>query len=168
MNAGISVAYVTQPKDRRAKPSKADLEAAERLRRIWDAVTTDRPSQEDMAEALQVNQSAISQYRNGKIPLNYRAVLGFAHRLRCRPEDIRSDLPEQQVSVRHTVTSVTALAAPKTGWPFKISRDRYDRLKPRDRAYIEKMLEQAISHCEGRLEERATKRAGKRQYRAAG
>lgn len=163
MSGTISVVYMSS-NDRRAKPTAADLAAAAHLRRIWDAMTTGRPTQEDMAEALKVNQSAVSQYRNGKIPLNYRAVLIFASKLRCKPEDIRTDLPEMQMGVRMGGYQISetrhVIHTAKGGWPFKIDRERYDRLKPRDRAYIEKMLEQAISHCEERADLRPKKRAG--------
>ncbi len=74
----------------------ADLEAAKRLRVVWARVLREKPiRQEDFPELG--SQSAISQYLNGKIALNYYAVTVFAHRLGCKPEDIRSDLPEQQV-----------------------------------------------------------------------
>lgn len=81
--------------DRKAKPTEADQQAAARLRAIWDSIPRDRrPTQEQAAEKLNVNQSAISQYRNGYIPLNARAVVLFAELLGCRPTDIRDDLPE--------------------------------------------------------------------------
>ncbi|MFD0130876.1 helix-turn-helix transcriptional regulator [Bacillus subtilis] len=44
----------------------------------------------------EANQSLISQYMNGIIALNYRAVLWFAKQLGCEDTEIRTDLPEQQ------------------------------------------------------------------------
>ncbi len=41
------------------------------------------------------SQSLTSQYLNGKIALNYRALLAFAGVLGCEPSAIRDDLPEQ-------------------------------------------------------------------------
>ncbi len=74
----------------------ADLEAAKRLRIAWaKAAKAKTLRQEDFPELG--SQSLISQYLNGKIALNYYAVTVFASRLGCRPEDIRSDLPEQQL-----------------------------------------------------------------------
>jgi hypothetical protein len=133
----------------------ADLAAAGRLRAIWDKKKSDRPTQEFIAGKLgNVNQSAVSQYLNGKIPLNFFAVLVFADALGCEPEAIRDDSPELQYFPR---TEKTPQAA---GWPFKtIARERYDRLGPRDRSFIENQLQLAISHCEGRPDIRPSKRA---------
>lgn len=92
---------------RKAKPTAADLRAAERLKRLWtEAVAASRSpgrqtlTQEVAAEELGVNQSAVSQYINGLIPLNYRAVLGFSQLLGVEPSAIRADLPEQQLDRR--------------------------------------------------------------------
>ncbi len=61
-----------------------------------------RLTQEAIAEQWGegANQSLISQYMNGGIALNYRAVLRFAEILGCHPSEIRDDLPEQQVAAR--------------------------------------------------------------------
>lgn len=93
----------TLSSSRKAKPSAADKEAADRLKAIWDRqaeLSRQGPrsgwlTQEVAAEALDVNQSAVSQYLHGYIPLNYRALLGFAKLLDVDPTEIRSDLPEQ-------------------------------------------------------------------------
>lgn len=87
---------------RRAKPNAADLEAAARLRTLWEAAQKSalaagrRLTQAAVCEELDINQSAVSQYLNGLIPLNYRAVLGFAKVIGCDPRQIRDDLPEQR------------------------------------------------------------------------
>lgn len=79
--------------------SKADIEAAKRLKAAWLKMPN-RPSQEALAQEWPyhsgANQSLISQYMNAKIALNHRAVLFFAQQLGIKPTDIRSDLPEQQ------------------------------------------------------------------------
>lgn len=49
-------------------------------------------------------QGLVSQYINGKIPLNYRALMLFARELGCDPRDIRKDLPEQTVTSHKTDT----------------------------------------------------------------
>lgn len=88
------------------KPAKsrsitdADLEAAARLKAIWQAMPKpERPTQQQLADAWDgpgdANQSLISQYMNGQIALNYRAVNFFARALKCDPFEIRSDLPDQ-------------------------------------------------------------------------
>lgn len=81
----------------------ADRRAAERLKGIWLRIPREeRPTQQALADAWDVggeaNQSLISQYMNGRIALNYRAVLFFSRMLGCDPLEIRSDLPEQQIA----------------------------------------------------------------------
>jgi len=94
--------------DKRSKPTKADIAAAERLKKLWQAAvarrkgTDDELSQDVMAAILldatgKGTQGLISQYINGKIPLNYRAVVLFAKELGCDPTDIRNDLPELKI-----------------------------------------------------------------------
>lgn len=83
-------------KSKRAKPTSEDLRAAERLKNLWRAIPRERrPTQEALAHRYGegANQSLISQYLNGHIPLNLRAVLFFARELDCRPEEIYPDLP---------------------------------------------------------------------------
>lgn len=95
----ISVPNMDTAEKKRAKPTPADIAAAARLRAIWQRIPRpERPTQEKAAELLGTNQSAISQYVTGRIPLNARAVLTFARLLGCRPEDIRDDLPELQLA----------------------------------------------------------------------
>jgi hypothetical protein len=83
---------------KKAKMSAADKEAYKRLRAIWDgfAPRKDRPRQDTIADDIG-SQSAVSQYLTGRIPLNYHAVMVFAKHLKCKPEDIRDDLPEQKI-----------------------------------------------------------------------
>lgn len=88
----------TKPHNRTITP--ADTAAAARLKAIWKALPRDRrPTQQQMADEWEgpgeANQSLISQYMNGIIALNYRAVLSFAKQLGCKDTDIRDDLPEQ-------------------------------------------------------------------------
>jgi transcriptional regulator with XRE-family HTH domain len=96
-----------------AKPSTKstltpdDRAAAIRLKRLWDdavarsktTVGSVKLTQESAGADLGMNQSAVSQYLLGYIPLNYMAVLGFARLLGVDPASIRSDLPEQNFSV---------------------------------------------------------------------
>lgn len=92
-----------------SKPSTADIVASERLKRLWNAEirrrkgSSDPLTQDVMASMLadatgKGTQGLVSQYINGKIPLNYRAVMLFAQVLGCEPRAIRSDLPEFKVS----------------------------------------------------------------------
>lgn len=92
----ISVPYVTKSDSKKAKPTEADLRAAKRLKRLWLAMPRDRrPTQDQLADRYGEggSQSLISQYMNGHIPLNLRAVLFFARELGCSPLEIYPDLP---------------------------------------------------------------------------
>lgn len=103
LNAFISVPVMkpsAQPKPRNRSISPADKAAADRLKAIWSAMPRgERPTQQQLADNWEgpgdANQSLISQYMNGLIALNYRAVLSFAKQLGCKDTDIRDDLPEQ-------------------------------------------------------------------------
>lgn len=86
---------------RAAQPTPEDLLAAERLRTLWkSADPAKRGTQEDVARLWGDggNQSLISQYLTGRIPLNYLAVVRFAQALGVDPREIRADLPEFSVA----------------------------------------------------------------------
>lgn len=93
-----------------------DQEAAERLRNIWDEKkVTLRLTQEKAADALGFEtQSTVSQYLNGRNPLNTDAILKFAALLGVKPEDIKPDLKEMMNYVRKSGTHSEDIAAP--GW----------------------------------------------------
>lgn len=91
-----SVASMPTTDYKKARPTRADLKAAKRLKDIWRAIPRqERPTQEDLAERFPGggSQSLVSQYLNGIIPLNVSAVVFFANEFRCKPEDIYPDLP---------------------------------------------------------------------------
>lgn len=82
---------------RRAKPTKYDIAAAAKLKAVWSERARPRGiTQEKMADELGITQGAVSQYLNGKIPMNYRTLKTFSAALGIEDTDIRSDLPEQQ------------------------------------------------------------------------
>lgn len=84
---------------RKAKPTPADVAAATRLKAAWDAKARGLGiTQEKLANELGITQGAISQYLNGKIPMNYRTLKVFAAALGIEDTEIRNDLPEQQYS----------------------------------------------------------------------
>lgn len=96
----ISVAAMSKTAHNRSI-SQADLRAAARLKTLWQSIPRpERPTQQQLAEHWdgpgEANQSLISQYMNGQIALNYRAVKFFARQLGCSEAEIRDDLPEQQ------------------------------------------------------------------------
>ncbi len=82
---------------RKAKPTPADVAAATRLKAAWDGKARALGiTQEKLANELGMTQGAISQYLNGKIPMNYRTLKVFAGALGIEDTEIRNDLPEQQ------------------------------------------------------------------------
>lgn len=88
--------------NRAAKPTPADIKAAAKLKAYWDARARDlKITQDTLAEELGITQGAVSQYLNGKIPMNYRTLVVFARALGVDDRDIRTDLPEQQLAPVH-------------------------------------------------------------------
>jgi len=82
---------------RKAKPTKRDEAAATRLKAEWSARARGLGlTQEKMADELGITQGAVSQYLNGRIPMNYRTLKAFSAALDIEDTDIRDDLPEQQ------------------------------------------------------------------------
>lgn len=83
-------------KTRSAKPTPEDVAAAMRLKEFWKQRASGRGlTQTKMAEELGITQGAVSQYLNGRIPMNYRTLKAFCVALAIEDKDIRSDLPEQ-------------------------------------------------------------------------
>jgi len=99
---GAKTAKKTRPQkpvagdSKKAKPTEADLAAAARLRELWDNAK-DRPTQEGLHDEW--SQSTVSQYLSGAIPLNFYACCVFARGLKIQVEQIRTDLPEQQLGL---------------------------------------------------------------------
>lgn len=84
--------------DRKGQLTPADMAAARKLQRLWAARANPRElTQDAFAAQMDITQGAVSQYVNGKIALNYGAVLAFAKALGCDPKAIRDDLPEQRL-----------------------------------------------------------------------
>lgn len=85
---------------RKAKPSPQDIAAAAKLKAIWSERAKQRGlTQDKLAQELGITQGAVSQYLNGRIPMNYRTLRAFTDALGIAETDIRSDLPEQQLNV---------------------------------------------------------------------
>jgi transcriptional regulator with XRE-family HTH domain len=80
----------------RRELSQSELEDTTRLRQIWDEKKDSLSlSQQDVADAFGIaNQTAISQYLNGKIPLNLEAAIKFAKIL---------EVNIKQISPRHAL-----------------------------------------------------------------
>jgi transcriptional regulator with XRE-family HTH domain len=74
----------------------ADLDAAKRLREIWEREQAARPglTQESAALDMKMTQGAVSQFLLGKVALGVGATLKFAKLLAVSPLQIRPDLTE--------------------------------------------------------------------------
>jgi len=84
--------------ERKAKPTLADIAAAKKLKLLWlQRASSLGITQDTAAENLGITQGAISQYLNGKIPMNYRTLLMFCRLLGIDDIDIRDDLLEQRL-----------------------------------------------------------------------
>lgn len=89
---------------RKAKPTAADIRAAGRLMAVWKANARRLGiTQDTLAAELDITQGAVSQYLNGKIPMNYRTLVVFCRALGIEPDEIRTDLPEQQLMTAPSV-----------------------------------------------------------------
>ncbi|MDH1660751.1 XRE family transcriptional regulator [Stenotrophomonas sp. GD03777] len=83
---------------RKSKPTPADVAAAAKLKLEWQARARSLGlTQDQVADELGITQGAVSQYLNGKIPMNYRTLLVFCRLLGISDTDVRRDLPEQQL-----------------------------------------------------------------------
>ena len=84
----------------------ATPEASKNLKAAWNARKKElKLTQELAAELLGFeSQGTVSQYLNGKIPVNTDAALKFAALLKVKPEDIREDLKDLMNYVRSSDT----------------------------------------------------------------
>uniref|UniRef100_A0A1I7WD29 HTH cro/C1-type domain-containing protein n=1 Tax=Heterorhabditis bacteriophora TaxID=37862 RepID=A0A1I7WD29_HETBA len=83
---------------RKSKPTPADVAAAAKLKLEWQARARSLGlTQDQVADELGITQGAVSQYLNGKIPMNYRTLVVFCRLLGINDTDVRRDLPEQQL-----------------------------------------------------------------------
>jgi hypothetical protein len=92
--------------------TKEQLDDAARLKRLFLNWQTQRKasglpsSQEAISELLGFNQSAMSQYLNGKIPLNVAAATKFASVFECSISDFSPTLANQAASMAATAGTV--------------------------------------------------------------
>ena len=81
--------------------TKEQLDDAARLKLLfatWQKTQREAglpSSQEAISDALGFTQSALSQYLNGRIPLNFEAAAKFAGLLQCDVSDFSPDLASQ-------------------------------------------------------------------------
>lgn len=75
--------------------SEADKVAAKNLKALWKTRAKELGlTQEKAGGELGMNQSAVSQYLAGQVPLRITAALKFAKILKVKPVEIRPDLAE--------------------------------------------------------------------------
>ena len=99
----------------------ATPEASKNLKAAWNARKKElKLTQELAAELLGFeSQGTVSQYLNGKIPVNTDAALKFAALLKVKPEDIREDLKDLMNYVRSSELMMIAFQAKDGGWSMK-------------------------------------------------
>lgn len=95
---------------------------ARRLKEIVAKEKAKRPylSQDHIAEACGwKTQGAVSQYLNGKIPLNAAAAIRFAKVLQCRVEDFSPAIAREidELSQSRAATVLEDRRAPEKAWP---------------------------------------------------
>lgn len=101
---------------------------AEALKRIWRS--TEHPSQPEFGELYEIgNQSAVSQFLNGKSALSLKAAIGFAKGLGCKVEDFSPRLAMQLASASD-VSSIPSGS-------FDIQPPRVSRQKDNDSVVFE-------------------------------
>ncbi|HDS1550639.1 TPA: helix-turn-helix transcriptional regulator [Stenotrophomonas maltophilia] len=113
---------------RSAKPTPEDVAAAMRLKELWKHRASDLGlTQTKMAEELGITQGAVSQYLNGRIPLNYRTLMAFCQALGIDDTDVRTDLPEQQFNAPAAPSDdyIDVLALPHLGLAEGTDPDQY-------------------------------------------
>ena len=99
----------------------ATPEASKNLKAAWNARKKElKLTQELAAELLGFeSQGTVSQYLNGKIPVNTDAALKFAALLKVKPEDIREDLKDLMNYVDHQILMMITFQAKDGGWSMK-------------------------------------------------
>lgn len=104
---------------KRRRLTAQEVEDQEKLRDLWESKRDDlRLTQREAAAQFGYkNQAAVSQYLNGKIPLNLETVIKFANLLKVRIEEISprfaNSIPTTDVPIIHvhleTVQYILAL-----------------------------------------------------------
>lgn len=140
----IRLADMGKAKKTRRTITPADIAAAARLRAAWDtrkrerAGTSSPLGQEEFAAKLgsalgrksPTTQSLVSQYLNGHIALNYKALMAFCDELNWPPTEIRNDLPEQRAAesdpLKNLQNDIKALRYVMLGLIGSISQMRQD------------------------------------------
>ena len=130
-----------------AKPlSYEQLQDASRLKNIYLA----RKEALGLTQAVLAdhlgfaNQSGVSQYLNGKIPLNAEVAVLFAEQLQCKVSDFSAQLQNQIDRLAQHASGRVWTPPPVTNqvedWPFSVSRAAFDSLPASERKRIDVMV----------------------------
>jgi transcriptional regulator with XRE-family HTH domain len=123
-----------------AKPLTADQhDDARRLREALAKAKAERGLTQAELAALcgWDSQSTVSQYANGRIPLNLDALGAMCVHLRVPMSDISPTLARRLLQLVQSIPKETR-AAPRPAWPFdRLTRQAWDAMSPQDRASIE-------------------------------
>lgn len=124
---GMSVAntLVQMPAKELTQEQREDAQRLRSLFKAWQAdqgAAGHRATQEELAELLGFGQSAISQYLNGKIPLNPDAASRFASLMGCGVSAfspaIAGQIQAMAASAPGTPATVRPMSARAPKWPF--------------------------------------------------
>ena len=133
---------------KRAPLTEFESGVAKKLKQRWlDIPIAERPTQWEMAAQWGEggSQSVISQYLNGKIPLNIPAAYRFSRIFRCKPEEIL-DVPELHGRSAPLPDNVIQL---KKSWPLPgVDPDALSELDPGDRREIAGMINEKIRQAQ--------------------
>lgn len=138
-----------------------DKNASIRLKRIWDEKKKALGlTQEKAADALGFNtQGAVSQYLNGKVPLNTDTVIKFAKLLRVIPEDIKPELADLLCYVRETNNDSLNLVPEQPISPQEMAMLKLiNQLPKSERTQLHEALEDRKRYYDRLLEEIAQAR----------
>ncbi|CNJ97249.1 XRE family transcriptional regulator [Yersinia mollaretii] len=140
------------------KLSDEDLQAAERLRAIWNYKRGMLGlTQEKAADIMGYNtQGAVSHYLNGVTPLNTDAVIKFASLLMVSPEEIRPELSELFSYVRKGPPPPSEHEEP--GWNHLTSQHKelirlFNKLPESEKVKLLQQLEVTTENYDKLLEE---------------
>jgi len=117
---------MTKKTTKRRRLTPLEMQDQQKLRDLWETKREDlHLTQREAAEQFGYNnQAAISQYLNGKIPLNLETVLKFATLLKVSVEEISprfaDSLPKTEVPIIHVdlasikyITAINDSLAPR-------------------------------------------------------
>lgn len=124
-----------------AKPLTADQhDDARRLKQAIARAKVERGLTQATLAALcgWDSQSTISQYANGRIPLNVEALGLMCIHLQVPMAEISPVLARRLAQLVQTLPKEHRITARSTQWPFeRITRGAWDQLDPADRHAIE-------------------------------